>query len=297
MTDFVDLIRSRSAPLDARPTGVEPRLERLDGVRAVLFDVYGTLVISGSGDVGTQAAEDRSDAFRAAAQAAGLSATVDGDAGVDALRAAIDDDHAAAKARGVDYPEVDIREIWRAALARLGAAAPDDSTLERLAVEYECRTNPTWAMPHAADVLRELETRGPLLGIVSNAQFFTPHLFPAHLGDTLEGFGFDPDVRAWSWEHGRAKPGTFLYEYAADRLKVHGIEPDEVLYVGNDLLNDCTPAQQVGFRTALFAGDERSLRLREGDERVAETRPTVTLTDLRQLLDCVPAVEVGGAVG
>ena len=297
MTDFADLIRSRSAPLDARPTGVAPRLERLDGVKAVLFDVYGTLAISGSGDVGTHAAEDRSDAFRAASQAAGLPATVDAARAVETLRSVIDRHHAAAKAEGVDYPEVDIREVWRDVFDRLGGAAPDAETLERLAVEYECRTNPTWTMPHAAEVLRELKNRGLLLGIVSNAQFFTPHLFPAHLGDTLEGFGFNLDVRSWSWEHGRAKPGTFLYDYAAFRLGEYAVAPGEVLYVGNDLLNDCTPAQQVGFRTALFAGDARSLRLREGDERVADTRPTVTVTDLRRLLDCVPAVEVGGAVG
>ena len=290
MTDFAALIRERSAPLEPLPTGRPEHVERLDGIKAVLFDVYGTLVISGSGDVGVNAAEGRAGAFSAACEAAGTPCADRGEAGVAALRAAIDADHAAAKARGVDYPEVDIRDVWRAALRELEVTEPRTHTVERLAVEYECRTNPTWAMPHAADVLRELKGRGLLLGIVSNAQFFTPHLFPAHLGDTLEGFGFDPDVRAWSWEHRRAKPGTFLYEHAAETLAGKGIEPHAVLYVGNDLLNDCTPARAVGFRTALFAGDARSLRLREGDDRVRETRPTVTVTDLSRLVDCLPAV-------
>lgn len=286
MSDFAALIRDRSRPLEPRPTGAAPQLTPLTDVRAVLFDVYGTLVISGSGDVGTHAAEDRSGAFVAALEAADLPA-LDGGRGVAALKAVIARHHAAAKAEGVDYPEVEIRTVWRDVFADLGAPAPDDARLERFAVEYECRTNPTWTMPHAAAVLRELKARGALLGIVSNAQFFTPRLFPAHLSDTLEGFGFDPDVQSWSYAHLRAKPGTFLYEYAAERLAQRGIGPEQVLYVGNDLLNDCTPAQQVGFRTALFAGDARSLRWREGDERVAETRPTVVVTDLRQLLECV----------
>lgn len=286
MSDFADLIRVRSRPLDPRPTETSPRLARLADVRAVLFDVYGTLVISGSGDVGTHAAEDRSGAFLAALEAADLPA-LDGGRGVAALKAVIARHHAAAKAEGVDYPEVEIRTVWRDVFADLGAPAPDAARLERFAVEYECRTNPTWTMPHAAEVLRGLKARGALLGIVSNAQFFTPHLFPAHLGDTLDGFGFDPDAQSWSYAHLRAKPGTFLYEHAAERLAQRGIGPEQVLYVGNDLLNDCTPAQQVGFRTALFAGDARSLRWREGDERVAATRPTVVVTDLRQLLERV----------
>lgn len=293
MSPYAELIAARSAPLDPRPTDLPPHVEPLHGIKAALFDVYGTLIVSGSGDVGLHAAEDRTAVFRDAAEAAGVTPydmTDGGKKGVAGLRAEIEKRHAAAKADGVDYPEVEIDSVWWDVFANhYGTAIEDEDSLYDFTVEYECRTNPTWGMPHAAEVLRELKRRGLLLGIVSNAQWFTRHLFPAHLGDTLEGFGFDPDVQSWSYAHLRAKPGTFLYEHAAEKLAEKGIEPGEVLYVGNDLLNDCTPAQAVGFRTALFAGDARSLRLREGDDRVADTRPTVTVTDLRQLLECVPA--------
>ncbi|NNJ24711.1 HAD family hydrolase [Alienimonas chondri] len=298
MTDFVALIRERSAPLEALPTGTEPRVAALEGVRAVLFDVYGTLVISGSGDVGVNAAAGRGDAFVSSLQAVGLPATVDGEIGVEALNAAIRDDHAAKRDLRIEYPEVDITEIWRNALGVLGVEPPERNDLLRLTIEYECRVNPTWTMPHAAEVVKAIAGRGLLLGIVSNAQWFTPLVVRAHLGlNMARGSLFAEDVMVWSYECRRAKPGTYLYECAAAKLKSHGIEPHEVLYVGNDLLNDCTPAQQMGFRTALFAGDERSLRLREGDERVANTRPTVTVTDLRQLLDCLPAVETAADHG
>ena len=297
MTDFAAFIRDLSSPLEPLPTETPADLRDLHGIKAVLFDVYGTLVISGSGDVGVNAAEDRSESFSAACQAVGL-VGMDGAAGVAGFQSVIKRHHAAARVR---YPEVEIRDVWRDVLADLSVPAPDAGTVERLAVEYEMRTNPTWTMPRAADVLRDLKSRGFLLGIVSNAQFFTPHLFEPLLGDTLKGFGFHPRVRAWSYKHRRAKPGRFLYEHAAEQLtyalRGDAVAPDEVLYVGNDLLNDCTPAQAVGFRTALFAGDARSLRLREGDDRVRDTRPTVTVTDLRQLLECVPAVAGGAAVG
>ena len=42
-----------SAELSPLPTGVKASGEPLDGIKGVVFDIYGTLLISGSGDVGT----------------------------------------------------------------------------------------------------------------------------------------------------------------------------------------------------------------------------------------------------
>jgi len=52
------------------------------------------------------------------------------------------------------------------------------------------------------------------------------------------------------------------------------------------MLNDIQPSGELGFRTALFAGDERSLRLREGDRRVENVSPDLIITDLRVLGSC-----------
>jgi putative hydrolase of the HAD superfamily len=65
--------------------------------------------------------------------------------------------------------------------------------------------------------------------------------------------------------------------------------PDQVLYVGNDMRNDICPAAATGFHTALFAGDKRSLRLREDDRKCARTRPDIIITDLMQLLENIRA--------
>lgn len=57
----------------------------------------------------------------------------------------------------------------------------------------------------------------------------------------------------------------------------------EALYVGNDMLNDILPANREGFQTCLFAGDRRSLRLREQDPRCAGVAPTEVVGSLREL--------------
>ncbi|MCL1812348.1 MAG: hypothetical protein FWG29_02365, partial [Treponema sp.] len=60
------------------------------------------------------------------------------------------------------------------------------------------------------------------------------------------------------------------------------------LYIGNDMKNDITGAAGEGFTTALFAGDRRSLRLREDDPACAGKRPDMVLRDLQTLEKALP---------
>ena len=69
--------------------------------------------------------------------------------------------------------------------------------------------------------------------------------------------------------------------------KEYNIKSDEVVYVGNDMLNDIYCASQFGFKTVLFAGDVRSLRLRANDERIQNIKPSAIITELPQLVDLV----------
>jgi putative hydrolase of the HAD superfamily len=210
----------------------------------------------------------------------------------DELLVSIGAAHQQARDRGIDYPEVDIVAIWRATLARLqerGLVEPplEQIDLRRLAVEYEVRTNPCWPMPGAAACLEQLRRRNVGLGIISNAQFFTPLLFPALLARSLEALGFLPELQFYSFQTGWAKPGRYLYDLAADAAASHGWRCHNVLFIGNDLLNDVAAARQVGFRTALFAGDGRSLRERAGDPRVKGVQADLVITHLDQLVKCI----------
>ena len=284
---LIQIIRQHSKPLSAQPTKVEPRLQRLSHVRAVLFDIYGTMLISGSGEVGTVAV-DVPDASRLALQAVDIdTAKLPADLG---LEATIREHHERARDQGIDFPEVDIREVWRDALDALvqqQRLSKDvlQSDMSRIAVEYECRVNPVWPMPHVETCVDALRPR--VLGIVSNAQFFTPLLFPALLLRSLDEMGFSSGMQYFSYVSGVAKPSTELFRRALESLGRHGIDAAETLYVGNDMLNDIATASQVGMATALFAGDRRSLRLRDDDPRVRDCRPDLIVTDLSQLTECI----------
>ena len=287
------ILRNANRELLPHPTGAAPKLQRLEGISAVLFDVYGTLLISASGDIGKDCEDRQPEAFRGTMAAAGLDYRGTEAEGVDLFVDCIKQRHRQLRAEGTECPEVDVVEIWRTILDRLqrgklldGQTYPAEIA-RQLAVEYEVRSNPVWPMPHCAETLQELVRRGTLLGIISNAQFYTPLLFPALLGKDLDQLGFDESLRFYSYQYLQAKPGMDLYDRADRALQRMNVSPGQVLYVGNDMLKDIWPARKIGFRTALFAGDARSLKWREDDPRVADAAPDLVVTDLSQLLDCL----------
>ncbi len=273
-------------------TDMIPRLERLSGLRAVVFDVYGTLFISGSGDISLTDERDHEEAIREALVQSGFTIR---DHSVRISKRFTETIRAAQEKRlseDITFPEVEIRHVWREFLQiaiseSVLSGVVTDQSIEELAIHFECLTNPVWSMPGLKEILSDLHARDLLLGLVSNAQFYTPPLFEVFLGNSLEELGFATDCCVWSYRELEAKPSVRLFNKVVQAISKRGIEPGQTLYVGNDMLNDIRPAVQVGFRTALFAGDRRSLRLHEEDDQLKNCRPDVILTRLNQIPDCL----------
>ncbi len=292
--EAAERILSNIGLLKPKPAGLKASLRRLEGIKCVLFDVYGTMLISGTGDVGTASGIKGGRMLNKALEANGfiLSEASCGERGVEYIEDAILSEHERGRRNGIEYPEIDIREIWTSVLCRMGAEGYIEGSVARetvadLAMEYECLVNPVWPMPGLESVLDGLRKNNITLGIVSNAQFYTKSLFNLLLGMSTDDLGFDPQLCIWSYELREAKPSIRLYEMAARALKERNIQSNQILYIGNDMLNDILPASASGFHTALFAGDGRSLRLRSGDERVTGINPDIIITDLPQVIDTV----------
>lgn len=287
---FVELIVEAAAPLPPRdaPHLNEPlellthpeRLPALDGIRAVLLDVYGTLFSSAAGDIGVGTDYKRGNLDALAREAApGLT----GEELKDYFRSAVLAEHAS-RFPTTPYPEVRVEELW----ARLPQLAEGFDCRE-LALRFELAVNPSYPEEGLKASLSALRAAGLPLGIVSNTQFFTPLLFSAFLGGPPEACGFESDLIVYSFERGEAKPAPSLFASVRDALAVRGIAAGEALYLGNDMLNDVYAARSAGFRTCLFAGDARSLRLRE-DNRLC--RGLIPDAVIRSLVDLPTLVGV-----
>jgi len=283
---LISIIREQTAPFSPIPTDQAPSEHPLGGIRHISFDVYGTLIASGVGDIGNSAPADRGAALGAVLNEFSPMALPESRVLEESFLDEIRRSQEESRVLGAVQPEVEIRSVWRNFLRGMGIESISDAELEEIALRFELLVNPVWPMPGLVEVLDNLSTSFKPFSIVSNAQFFTPLLFPALVDRSLPELGFDESLCIWSYEQREAKPSPHLFQELVARLGPD-FQPSEVLYVGNDKLNDVRAAQEAGLRTALFAGDQRSLRLREDVAECRRIKPDLVLTSLTDLPNCV----------
>ena len=290
LSSIVEEICHPLEPVETEVTSSGAPLE----IDAVIFDIYGTLLVSAAGEPAVGGAENRAKALTSALGSAGLAGDLvtAGELGIVMLNEAIAEAHRQGKESGRDYPEVDILSLWPAVLEDLHSRGlletiPANRSTQILAMTFECMVNPTWPMPGMIELLRNLIERSKSIGIVSNAQFYTPVVVESLTGHSVNELGFDPALIAYSWQHHVAKPSVSLFDPIISELGRRNIPPDRTLYVGNDMLNDIYTAGKCGCKTALFAGDRRSLRLRCDKEQCRNVVPDITITSLAELSDMI----------
>ena len=264
--------------MSPQPTGLSPAGQLTGTIECILFDIYGTLFISGAGDI-SMARQSSPQISKLKKLIAKFEIDVAPRLLVEKLRQGIEARHQQLMQGGIDIPEIEIDIIWQDLLA-----FNDIEQARNFAIEYELIANPVYPMPNLAKLLRACRQQNCRMGLISNAQFFTPLLFEWFLGADAAALGFSPQLIIMSYQTGYAKPSPVLFETAAAAIEARGIARSATLVVGNDMLNDIYPAKRMGFQTALFAGDARSLRLRKDDPRCRYLRADLILTDLEQLI-------------
>ncbi len=157
-------------------------------------------------------------------------------------------EHAAAKARGVAFPEVQ----WPAVV---GAVLPDFHHLDPAAKAAFVRRQmqlqrATRLAPGAGPLLAGLHQAGGLLGLASNAQAYSlDELDEALTSHGLHRGIFDPALSLFSFELGFSKPEPCFFRILEARLTARGVSPGEILMVGDREDNDIRPAAALGWRT------------------------------------------------
>lgn len=219
-------------------------------LRAVIFDIYGTLLEVGPPPPDAQSRWERLCADRLHA-APRLSL---GQFNAECERV-IAREHAAAWARGIAFPEVYWPAVASEALPELAPLSEAKRGAFLFCHAQTART--VRLMPGAASALRRAR-RSPLkLGLASNCQPYTLR----ELDAALAGAGLSRDLFVsglcfFSFEHGFSKPDPHVFQLLAARLLAGGIRPDQTLMVGDRPDNDVRPAALQGWQTWLLASEQ-----------------------------------------
>jgi REG-2-like HAD superfamily hydrolase len=168
-------------------------------------------------------------------------------------------------------------QIDRLAIAELGIGPLPDAFFRRLSELFLVTSN--WHIfPEVPGALDGLRARHLIVGAVSNWVWSLPELL--HSLQLVSHF----DFIAASARVGFEKPHPGIFRYALEQA---GVQPDEVIHVGDHLDADVDGAMKVGIAPVLIDRNDRYRR----DEIPAEV-PLITSLD--QLLPIVDARGVPG---
>jgi FMN phosphatase YigB (HAD superfamily) len=258
-----------------KPSGLAPVLRPLDGIQAVVFDFYDTLVLTEPSTVpaGMETEVLLGNDLTRRVRRAGGTLPARASEFEKAWSASIARTHRLRREAepALVQPEVHTIEVVRA----ICEANLPDSLAAEVAARREAWTTRSRRAPGASSMLGKLKSRGLTLGIGSNAQLVSESLFSLHFGGKPEALGLTLNV--WSWRLGIAKPDPAFFRHLADLAATRGIAAPRLLFIGNDPSRDITPAAEAGFATCLYAGDQRCLR------PSARSNPDAIITCFSQL--------------
>ncbi|MEZ6068316.1 MAG: HAD hydrolase-like protein [Planctomycetaceae bacterium] len=293
-------------PPAVRPIQATPTLKPLGNVRAVAWNLYGTLLRIDTGQlhllhpqplrmqVALQKTIDEFRMWHSMSRKPGQP----WEYLLQQYTALIEGAQLTSPARKGDIPQVDATAIWDKLIERLERNEYQwdrDKLGDRadlaLKVAYFFHTSLQGVAPAdgAAEVLTRLATGRVRQALLSDAQSFSEV-------QTLRAFSDQrniPPVRQiWrspcsvvSIVTGVRKPSNSMFETAVQQWRDGGLEPSQVLYVSHQLRDDLAVARRWGFRTALVVADANCTQVDKQDVRSTELRPDRLLTDLRQIVD------------
>jgi len=287
--DIKKILGKYILPLEPLRTDIDIDYQKITNIKAVIFDIYGTLLISAAGEISVH--EKISGESKIVITKSFINLP-DNFSFKDSFYKNVNKAHIAEKEKGIKFPEINVLKIWDSILKPYAInkeilnSTQWDSFLKYISINFELINNPVWLMPAAADILIKLNENSFRLGIISNAQFYTPIIMEYLLeSKKLNDVGFSEELCIWSWMEGRGKPDSYLFEKAATNAENLGIARNEILYIGNDMYNDIFAGKQAGFRTCLFAGDKRSLRMRSDKNECMNLEADLIINNLNQISD------------
>jgi FMN phosphatase YigB (HAD superfamily) len=295
------------APPEVERPKAKPHLVRLPGVRAVLWNVYGTLLAIPGGelwfehpnkfvmDVALDKTVQEFKMWGSMSRKPGQPADYLGQMYANVLA-----EQRTVPGGGERYPEVIAERLWESLIKKLlqkdyrfdaGFFGALNEFSRKVAYFFHASLQATACYDGEADALRQLAQAGIVQGLLADGQCFTAVQLQRGLTRQDAAARLDDwialDWRTLSCDARGRKPSERLYRQALAGLTQRGLTSDQVLHVGSRVQQDLIPARRLGMKTALFAGDKASLQATPEQLKDPAGRPDVLLTELPQIVEVV----------
>lgn len=292
------------------PRKAVPSIKPLPGIKAVTWNVYGTLLRITDGDLLLLPAQEvrMQVALEKTIQEFNMWQSMTRKSGAPwqhlftQYKEVLEEMQLTVPAKKGDIGQVSTTKIWRKLISRLEQKQyeydldfygdPDEYS-EKVAFFFHSCLQGVAAMDKAAAVVKAVADAGLDQGLLADGQSFTlTQLLRAFQATTkLPPLSrlFAAECVVVSFDVGVKKPSRTLFATAVEAFAKRGLEPAEVLYVSNRWPDDLTVAKQTGFRTALFAGDKNSLQASAPELLTSDLRPDRLLTELTQIRNLLEA--------
>lgn len=286
------------------PVNIIPILTKFHNINAVLFDVYGTIIKGKSNSIadlekdkqGTKAFHNTLKEFKFQNSLKEIGREkYPAELLKKLYLEEIKKYHTVKRKNGIKYPEVKIERIWNSIINLLMRNGynynkkifgnPNEFSL-KVSYFHQYANEGHDFYKNAFYVLKNLKNCGVKLGLVSNAQFYTPINLEIELRKQSKNkIGlydiFDKDLISFSYKVGQGKPSIKIFEKILKNLKKKKIKESNTVFIGNDANKDIEPSKNVGFKTVLFSGDKDTLRPN------AKIKPDAIIKDWLQLLKII----------
>ncbi len=162
------------------------------------------------------------------------------------------------KKKEIVSPEIIIEELWKILLKEEFNLNISLDKLSEIALLVEKEANPTIIERDTYKTLiwlkNDLKNKGVKIGVLSNAQSYTPKIIEENLfkysSKKINFFDiFDKDICLFSYKLLCSKPDPIVYHTLIDKLSEYNIPPENTLFIGNDGINDIKIPKEFGFKT------------------------------------------------
>ena len=309
LQEYVDWLDLRTDLIWPQPNKfsrakARPSVKPLAGIRAVVWDVYGTLLRITDGDlllhhhqeIRMQVALEKTinefNMWNSMTRRPGAP----WEYMLQKYRNALDDFEMAGNVSAGDFPQVNASQVWLRLLEMLDKKEYKYDKLfygsledlaEKVAYFFQASLQGVEASPKALRALTSVSKLGLVQGVLADTQSFTWVQLIRALSKQGElpplNELFEPSLLIMSDQLGVRKPSSSLFATCVHQFAQQGIEPAQILYVGNRLQGDLAVAKQWGMRTALYAGDKTTLKATVQEIKHPDIRPKRLLTELSQI--------------